>query len=222
MDSKTCSKCGDTKPAEDYYRRSSGRLWGYCIACAKAQRAEHRDAHRDAKRARDRKYREENRDDVNRRKREQYAADPTSANERARRYYRSNRRAVRAVQQRYRDENRDALTLRQREAYAADHVGSLQRSAQRRARRKQAPGSYSARDVVRKWHSQRGECFWCGVKCGKSPDDRSAYHVDHVTALVRGGTNHPRNICIACPTCNLRKRDAYPSVFKARMHRKVN
>ena len=32
-----------------------------------------------------------------------------------------------------------------------------------------------------------------------------AYHVDHVVPLMRGGSNDPDNICLACKPCNLAK-----------------
>lgn len=34
--------------------------------------------------------------------------------------------------------------------------------------------------------------------------------VDHVVPLVKGGSNGPDNLVIACSTCNLRKNDKLP------------
>lgn len=45
---------------------------------------------------------------------------------------------------------------------------------------------------------QHGLCAYCGQPYG-------AYHVDHVVALSRGGSNGPENIALACPPCNLSK-----------------
>jgi 5-methylcytosine-specific restriction endonuclease McrA len=31
------------------------------------------------------------------------------------------------------------------------------------------------------------------------------FHIDHIIPVARGGTNHPDNLTLACPTCNLEK-----------------
>ena len=83
---KTCTKCGETKPLDDFHRdqsKADGRnTW--CRECA----AEYR-----------RRYYEENRD---------------KALERQRRYREENRDKVRECQRRWREENRDKVLERQR------------------------------------------------------------------------------------------------------------
>lgn len=43
MDSKTCTKCGETKPLDEYYKDKGGKYGrrSNCKACAKAQEAEY-------------------------------------------------------------------------------------------------------------------------------------------------------------------------------------
>ena len=57
---------------------------------------------------------------------------------------------------------------------------------------------HTLHDVALLEASQHGLCAYCGQPYG-------AYHVDHVVALSRGGSNGPDNICLACPPCNLSK-----------------
>jgi len=78
------------------------------------------------------------------------------------------------------------------------------------------PGSYTRKDIVRQWHRQNGECFWCGKRCGGQPQDRG-FHVDHLTPVSKkdaGATHDPRNLVIACSHCNHLKYDKLPVEFK--------
>lgn len=77
----------------------------------------------------------------------------------------------------------------------------------RKARELNAEGSHTATDIERQFKAQRGRCYYCGVKVGKN------YHVDHVVPLSRGGSNDPFNLVIACPACNVAKRDRLPHEF---------
>ena len=79
--SKTCTKCGETKPLDDFHRNKTG---------AGGRRPDCKECVREYKRS----YYEENRD-----KRLEYS----------RRYYEENRDKVRECQRRYREENRDII-----------------------------------------------------------------------------------------------------------------
>lgn len=81
----------------------------------------------------------------------------------------------------------------------------------RRAVKRAAPGRHTAADVRTIGARQKWCCAWCGVPC------KARYHVDHIVPLVKGGTNGPENICIACPDCNLRKQARHPDAFAQSM-----
>lgn len=81
----------------------------------------------------------------------------------------------------------------------------------RRAREKAAGGSIRKRDVTLKLQQQGGRCYWCQEPLGGS------YHVDHVIALAKGGTNGPENICCACADCNHAKAAKMPWEFAGRL-----
>lgn len=78
-------------------------------------------------------------------------------------------------------------------------------SRTKKARRRHAEGHHTAADVLAIGDRQKWRCAWCRVPC------RGAYHVDHIVPLAKGGSNWPDNLCIACPPCNMRKKDKLPN-----------
>lgn len=51
--------------------------------------------------------------------------------------------------------------------------------------------------------SQFGTCFYCDAVIDL--DNRKSYHIEHRVPIYYGGTNELRNLCLACPSCNLTK-----------------
>lgn len=80
-------------------------------------------------------------------------------------------------------------------------------SRTKKARRRNAPGRHTAADVQTIGDRQKWRCAWCAKPC------RDDYHVDHIVPLVKGGSNWPDNLCIACPPCNLSKKAKLPHEF---------
>lgn len=80
-------------------------------------------------------------------------------------------------------------------------------SRTKKARRRNAPGRHTAADVQAIGERQKWRCAWCRIPCA------GAYHVDHIIPLVKGGSNWPDNLCIACPPCNLSKKAKLPHEF---------
>lgn len=64
------------------------------------------------------------------------------------------------------------------------------------------------RDAQRKRIKQRDDhtCRYCGQK-GDSRwgPDRRSWHIDHVEAFSKGGSDEDDNLVLACQTCNLAK-----------------
>lgn len=77
----------------------------------------------------------------------------------------------------------------------------------RRARKKQAEGTHTLDDVKRILKAQRNRCAYCRKPLGKD------YHVDHIVALSRGGSNWPSNLQCTCPSCNTSKNARPAEVF---------
>jgi 5-methylcytosine-specific restriction endonuclease McrA len=80
----------------------------------------------------------------------------------------------------------------------------------RRGRELNAEGHHTAEDVELILKLQRNRCAICKMKLD---DDR---HIDHITALSKGGTNWPRNLQALCPLCNGQKYNHDPLIFARR------
>lgn len=86
---------------------------------------------------------------------------------------------------------------------------------QKRARRAQASGRHTWQDVQKQLDQQNGLCYWCRGKLETVGEKK--YHVDHLIALAKGGSNGPENIVCACPDCNGTKSDKMPWEFAGRL-----
>ena len=89
------------------------------------------------------------------------------------------------------------------------------KSANYRARKLTADGAFSADDVVYLYTDQQQSCAYCGNTL------LAGYHVEHRIPLIRGGSNSLENLCLACPTCNLRKGAKTDQEFLAILQREV-
>lgn len=69
----------------------------------------------------------------------------------------------------------------------------------RKARKKNAEGTFTPADVSAMLLKQKGCCNLCGCSI------LFKYHIDHIVALVNSGSNWPTNLQLLCPTCNMRK-----------------
>lgn len=103
--------------------------------------------------------------------------------------------------------NRDRMNARYRE-WARMHPEMLRiRRHRRRARQRDAPGSWT----VDQWEAlvaeYDGRCAYCGVV--------ALLTVDHRIPLARAGSNYVENLLPACITCNKRKGYRSEAEFRA-------
>lgn len=105
------------------------------------------------------------------------------------------------------------LDYQQSEEYKAiaDAHLEIEREQQRphtrkgqRVYRKRHPDLVAMRQQAQKhkaylFERQHGLCRWCG-----EPLDED-YQIDHIKALINGGSNSLRNLCVCHPRCNLKK-----------------
>lgn len=130
-----------------------------------------------------------------------------------------------AVYKKYRNTHRESISAYKRAHYAEHRESERARCkawaqlnqdkvrakcANRRARLSDA-GTHTASDVAAQYARQKGRCFYCDVRVDEN------YHVDHVVPLIKGGSNGPENLVIACPTCNHTKHAKHPMDFCGRL-----
>lgn len=112
------------------------------------------------------------------------------------RHYLENREAIIAANDDYR-----RRTLPQQRAYRVAY----------KARKKGAPGAFTADDVARLEAAQDRRCHWCQRPL------IGTYHLDHFIPLARGGTNRAENIVLSCATCNTSRKAKMPGEFRRYM-----
>lgn len=79
------------------------------------------------------------------------------------------------------------------------------------ARKQNAEGSHTKADIDKILKLQNNRCAYCRCKLGKK------YHVDHIRALSKGGSNWPKNLQALCSSCNLSKHDKDPIEYAQRI-----
>jgi 5-methylcytosine-specific restriction endonuclease McrA len=79
----------------------------------------------------------------------------------------------------------------------------------RRARINGSTRHHTVADIRTALEVQNNLCFYCRA------DISASYTVDHLIPLIRGGSDGPENIVMACASCNFRKADRTPEEFKS-------
>jgi len=77
----------------------------------------------------------------------------------------------------------------------------------RRALKRSATGKHTAADIKALFALQKGLCVCCRISI------KDGYHVDHIYALVNGGSNDKHNLQLLCQSCNNSKHAKDPIDF---------
>lgn len=195
---KWCPRCRQVLPHEAFQRCASTRdgCQTACRECRNKAAREHRLA---------------NHDTVRERERAAFARNREGNLARIAAWGERNPDRIHAAKARYRETHRDACREYNRE-YARTHPDVAKRAKARfNARHPERVRSYillrKARirgaPVVERftraeiYERDNGRCHICGRKV-----PRSAYHIDHLVPVSRGGEHSRRNVAVACPSCN--------------------
>jgi hypothetical protein len=206
VDGKVCSKCKEWKSVGEFNRNKSQRD-GYNNQCRTCGNASYR------------AYHHRNKDEINQKKREEYADDPRTRLDRQKRTrstWSDERRALQKSwqdtwmknhpeesakhQRRYRNENRDVLRKRASD-WKKNHPNVARANKRTRyARKKGAKGKYT----LGQWNKMKEGYNWtCPCCMRKEPEIKLT--ADHIVPLSKGGTNYITNIQPLCRNCNSAK-----------------
>lgn len=161
-------------------------------------------------------WREKNREKLKAQGRARYAKNPEKYVNKTKAYYDKNGESVRQKRRVYHYEVykdpsvRKRASERTREWALANNEKYRANLRNTKAKRKNVKGKHTADDISEILKLQRSKCAYCNVRLGKK------YHVDHILAVSRGGTNDRKNLQITCITCNLSKWATDPIVFAQR------
>jgi 5-methylcytosine-specific restriction endonuclease McrA len=190
IQTKRCSKCGETKPATtEYFSGRSNRPSGLMSQCRTCKSAYYR-ANKERAAERWKIYSEANKDRIAEYSRAYYAANKERRLERARAWHKENLERASERNRKWRELHpEDARLIARR----------------RRARQKEADGTHTPTDVAAQYEMQKGRCYYCGCELN------GKYQTDHVIPLSRGGSDGTDNIVVACAPCNQSKGDKLPT-----------
>lgn len=182
---KPCTRCGKTKSLEEFNLAKNGPYGrqSWCKECKKtyldsnperkeAIKQAHNRRHREKKREYSRQWRVDNPDKMTAANRANYLKAPDKAKDNARRWNESNPDKSRTIKARY------------------------------KAAKRNAPGTFTAKDIQAIFKAQNGLCVYCQTDLSVI-----GYSVDHIYPLSRGGSNSPDNLQLLCGSCNSSKKD---------------
>ncbi|QMV32410.1 hypothetical protein 8G_00016 [Ralstonia phage Hyacinthe] len=221
---KCCTKCGIKKPTSEFGKRKASKdgLHVYCKSCRKTEHADYYSRNREKVQAKNEKWKAENADRLREYMAAYYQANrehldalnaawarknPILRAEWSRKDYHKHKPKRLSASRKWREANAEYLAAKSREYRLANPEMIRAYRWNRKARKRNAEGYYTGKDIAKLFASQRGRCACCGCSI------RSGYHIDHIHPLSKGGSNWPHNLQLLCQRCNLRKKDKDPFVF---------
>lgn len=206
---KVCPRCGEEKPASEFYSDKSkrGGLSSHCKACVSVHNAEHYAANKNKLLAQNKAYREANKKKLAAKSAIYRATHKEEIAARSAKWRAKNKEWLTTQKAEYYAANRERLLARQVKWYESNSKRAIANAHAYEARKKNALGTHTAEDIQVQYDAQKGRCLYCDARVG---DD---YHVDHVVPLSEGGSNWPSNLVIACEHCNKSKNAKNPMDF---------
>jgi len=209
---KRCSKCGETKPRDQFNRQKSNKdgLSFWCRECNSINCRQYYAKNREAQTASSRQYYAEHREKEAERNRKYRAKNQDSVQKQRRQYRAEHRDQLSERNRTWKANNREWLTQYFRQYYTENTEKVRARERLRRARKVGASGSHTTDDLAAIRAAQtnkRGQliCWRCGKPIKDTP------HLDHWIPLKHGGSNDPGNLHYMHAYCNLAKNAKHPT-----------
>ena len=195
MPTKTCKRCSETKDVSMFSAHHSmkDRLRADCKQCRVALGTAWARQNKDKVAARDRRYKDRNREKLRARHRLDYAKNHAKRRLTMNAWTERNREKVRAKNRKWQHDNKEKYQAIMRMVRASRRFSEV-----KKANRPEIIGQFML--------AQDGKCAACLVELKK-------YHIDHILPAKHGGTNDPSNLQLLCVGCNIRKRDQHPDDF---------
>lgn len=197
---QTCRYCQTEKPLDAFEIRSDTKKpRATCKECRNAKLRARYPEQAEKIQARNKQWREDNREQYLQKARDYAAANKERMNETSRQWAAANKETANARSIEWRKANRARVNeaAKERREAAPEKQRTIVRN--RRAKLK-VSGEHTPANVAKLWERQAGVCNGCGCDL-----NASGYHVDHVRPIAKGGSNGPENLQLLCPTCNLSK-----------------
>lgn len=225
MGSRTCTKCANSFPESNFYKRKrkykSGKIWeGYeawCIPCFREQGKSYVEKHKTEYTTYQKGYREAHRQKLREAAKEYRKLPSVRAKAKlreqtlSRKLYRKLRREWRKFHEEGYKEHLSGLAKKANKKYLECHQEEVRKRARTnsRIRRAQLKTGMALRaipddleKILLKW--RHGRCFYCLTPLSSEP---RKIHMDHIVPLSRGGLHDRKNLCLACQTCNESKQN---------------
>jgi 5-methylcytosine-specific restriction endonuclease McrA len=198
LDTKQCTKCGETKPFSGYYfRKKDNRYESACKACHRAENRAWREAHPGRSAETARKWREEHPERFREMRAKWKVDHAKETQERSRILYATNSK-MREWRRQYSLQHRDEIAVKNK-MYRARDPDAIRAA---RWRRKMRLRGVSGNVTPAEWRERiayfNGHCAYCGEQMIRPTQD-------HMVPISRGGAHSIENLVPACMSCNSRK-----------------
>jgi 5-methylcytosine-specific restriction endonuclease McrA len=209
---RSCTKCGETKPLDDFYNQKGGKFGkrSICKPCCNSRSVEWARNNKQAADAATKRWRDKNPDKQREYARGYYWRNPELLRAKAKQYRAENWDTAYAAIKRWKLANPDRVKElnaesrdRRRESIRAWNAAYKKanpergraHTAKRRARLLNAPGAdyTTAEHIEQRWALYGNCCVYCGAE---------ATTTDHRIPLSRGGSHWPANLFPCCGWCN--------------------